>query len=445
MQAALFGAGVAFSTTASAQDTDIFAECSALGTISSATSRQLDQHLREIDRMNNVGLMAPAHIKLMEMLDGALNYCELEKRLRALGAKTRLLALPLTEFVPPEKAAEYTIAYPHKIFFTHSPSPRYAIWYELKGEQAAKDRLRTASMPAELNLVNLNRTGILVTANSVHDKYVLQQAWSEPPMGEADYAYAVLKKYKSEGKLSNRHASALMYIMSYYLKATDLTYTINNAAPKGTVQIFSIANDTERLLNQNALTCSCGYIPNSYMIVCDQALLQALDGWFSLMDGRTNMLGAEPGTRAGIFTVIDDAASEFLRYWVIGHELGHLRKRHNLTGATSASLRNMELEADRYAFAAMPGRVQAFGHQIAVQLIKQIARVAKITFEPMPEKVKVLEHEVGHPNLLSRAYNFVDAIQTVDFYIEELRKNYTLSADNGFRIASICDLASHAR
>jgi hypothetical protein len=97
-QAAIFGAGIAFSTTAFAQDTDIFAECSVLGTIDSTTSRQLDERLLEIDRKNHVGLMAPAHVELMEVLDGALNYCALEKRLRALGAKTRLLALPLTEF-----------------------------------------------------------------------------------------------------------------------------------------------------------------------------------------------------------------------------------------------------------------------------------------------------------------------------------------------------------
>ncbi|WP_143523665.1 hypothetical protein [Pararhizobium arenae] len=119
--------GLLFYTHSYAQVSTVPGRCWLFSELNEHSSAQVDKLLLEIDGFGSTADMISAHMELMKQAQGALNFCEIETRLRKLGAKTYLLAMPY-QFVTGLKAARnYSLTYVNPIFQTTSPIPKFAI------------------------------------------------------------------------------------------------------------------------------------------------------------------------------------------------------------------------------------------------------------------------------------------------------------------------------
>jgi hypothetical protein len=445
-------------------------ECYLWQSLDTENSDLLDKYLLELDASNNVAIMAQGHVDLMRQAGGAINFCEIERRLRKLNAKTFLLALPLEAILPPHLVDEYTITYPFQIFMSWSPAPRYSTWYELHGPERAAKKMEESGMNAEANRRNLNSTGVITGAKEVHPKYVRITSAIDYSSLNSKYKglYEVLAEYHAAGHLSSRHNSRLMYIIDAFIDALPVKgYTINAPPSADHLQLYVVDKDPKRILG--GLRCNCGFVPDTNLVICDKAILDALETWFSLSKQEESLRKQQRSDIPtefvpGAFAIIDDAFADFLLHWVVGHEIGHFKLKHSYSSLFMSfdnqpievrdpagqvlvppkPIKTMEAEADAFAFSGMPERAKGMGHQVIVQLIKQIARNAGIGPDPLPDgtsKVQIFEPHVGHPNLMSRAYTFVQTIGTEDFFIDKLRKNFDVAFEGGFRVNNVCALS----
>ena len=233
--------------------------------------------LQEIDRLEDTTAMFDAHIRLMQKAQGALNYCELERRLRRINAKTYLLALPYNQVTGP--SLEFSLVYPQPLFPTWSRIPKFAVWYERKGQDAARQRLKTSGLSPDNNLSNLNKAGVIIPATTQHEQYSLVRAPEIKGLNQTyEGLFETLEFYRVNSHLSSDFNPTLMYVIDRYLASTpDLKYTINEKVSSGYLQFYVIDKDPKRLLVN--FPCSCAYIPKSNLILCDKRALVALSKW----------------------------------------------------------------------------------------------------------------------------------------------------------------------
>jgi hypothetical protein len=56
---------------------------------------RVNNELNRIDELPNLNDMVFAHVEIMKAASGAVNYCDIERRLRRFRANTHLLTVPL--------------------------------------------------------------------------------------------------------------------------------------------------------------------------------------------------------------------------------------------------------------------------------------------------------------------------------------------------------------
>lgn len=417
--------------------------CYSFEDLSFSESVKVNRLLTEIDKMTGTAEMIRSHIDLMVAARGALNYCEIELRLRQIKAKTFLLALPY-DMVAPDPAL-YTLFYPQPTFPTWSKIPKFTVWYERRGEEAALQRLMDAGIEATTNLDNLNKAGSIMPASNIHKNYVASLPHEKKPRAVSyPQLSKILDKYREKGNLTNKYNSALMYAIDSFIE--EVKYSINAKRNVSGLQFYVIDTDPDRILRN--FPCNCAYIPKSNLIICDALLLKALSNWAVYDAG-----GAQ--ARYAI-TLANDGIADTLLYWLVGHEIGHYMLKHDYAGyfndhapgqtATSAIglTKSFEEAADAYAMARMPDVGKGWVHMTVNYTIQQlVARAApNRNLNEKNEAIFIHESEHSHPNLLRRMYLLKKAAGAVDFLLEELESKTIVNSEKGARFPGVCVLAN---
>lgn len=433
------------SSTLSTLDT----QCTLVDNVSEELNNKLNNVIDQIDKIPNTLEMIQAHIELLRAAPDAVNYCDIERRLRRLSAKTYLLALPVEKMV--DDAREFSLVYPQELFPTRSTIPRFAIWYERRGESVALDRLRDAGIDPRNNLTNLNFAGMLVEAEKHHERYAPPSVADAVPEDSKLTPLANdLNEYRKSGFLSNRHNVPLMYAASEYVRSVpDLHFTINSAVQSTNLSFFVIDSDPKRILV--GYPCNCVYVPKTSIIICDKKLLDALEKWI--------LYGRGDAGAPGILADVNTAISDLLLHWLIGHEIGHFINHDRFSTKFLAAFgtdteeantppkppKEMELGADRYAFEHFPSNLSGWGHMSVNFIIQQLVGIAVRSRSSLErsstDPIVVHEDEFGHPNLLSRAFSLKKATGAVDFLLEAYEQRLTVSFSAGARLSSVCALS----
>lgn len=425
-------------------------DCTVPQTFPEEMSNDLNEILLKIDKITDTGNMSYAHVDLLQESEGTLNFCEIEKRLRTLNASTYLLAMPYELITGPSEAHNYSLIYLQSLFPTWSPIPKYAIWYERDGKQSAENRLREIGSDWSQNLRNLNRTGLLIPANNIHKNYSTVKNSAKIGLNKKyEWYYDTLIEYKEGGHLTNKYNPLLMYVIDLYFSKFDIgvkKFAINDIPSGDHLQFYVIKDDPDRILS--GYRCNCFYIPDSNMIICDNLLLDAISKWVEY--GRDDKSSPE------ILSVVNDAISDLLLHWLIGHEIGHFAMKHSFSSnflafdgthgvidtLPKSPEKNMELEADQFAMAGMPDRVKGWGHMTTNYLIQQLVGIAQRSSNDVDGDIVVHNNEYGHPNFLLRAYGLKRATGAIDFLLEEYESRTTTSMVDGAKFPGICSLSN---
>lgn len=446
----LIHSSATFGADQSAVESQRFDPCASTDDLSFSTSAALNKVLLEIDSFPGTSDMLQAHFEIMKTLQGTLNYCGIERRLRQLKAKTYLLAVPYEAVSGPTRA--YSLSFPMPRFPTWSRIPKYSVWYERNGEVAAKKKLIDSGMVEADNLINLNRAGVLIPASNKHALYTTIESPNRTGLNPTyDGLYRTLEKYRASGALTNEYNPMLMQAASDYLSRQDpkIKFSINEAPSGELLQFYVIEKDPERILSY--FPCNCAFVPRSNLIICDKKLLAALANWVTYGKGTKNLPSQ--------VHLMNDAIADLLLYWLVGHEIGHFTLKHEydarFLGFGSPTLpavppsvpitKQIETDADGFALQHMPASVQGWGHMATNFIIQQLVAHAKLNTATATagdtKQIVVREPAYGHPNFLLRAYSLKEATGAVDFLLEQHQANTVSDPARGATLPGICTLA----
>ena len=412
-------------------------ECTLVEQVSPEIGKQLDEYIEKIDKLPSTYNMAAAHIELLRAAPDDLNYCDIERRLRHLSGRTYLLALSVEAMTG--KPSEYSLVYPQPLFPTRSKIPRFAVWYERGGRDAARAKLEAAGMDPANNLKNLNFAGVLSPAKNAHRRYLTpSDAGQEQDNSSASQLDKILAEYRDTGLLSNRYNVPLMYAAEQYVDTVpDLNFTINSRIQSNSLNIFVVDSDPKRVLA--GYRCNCFFVPHTSTIICDKKLLEALENWL--------LYGRGDAKALGVLADVNAAISDLLLHWLIGHEIGHFI-HHDAFSIDATTVKeepkpdkDMELTADKFAFENLPNNLKAWGHMTVNYLIQQLVALCTTALgTTSTAPIVVRENQFGHPNLLSRAFSLKEATGAVDFLLEAYERRLNVSYTEGVRLPDVCAL-----
>lgn len=432
-----------------AQDNELGA-CATFSDLDASQNDAIDKLIKEIDELPQTAAMIDAHIQLMRSAAGGLSYCSIESRLRRLGAKTYLLALPYRAVVGDRPG--FSLAYLQPRFPTWSQVPKYAIWYERRGHAESLRRLAEYGLRPEDNLTNLNHAGVVIEASGLHPSFTVVSSPSRDGLPETyNKLYEVLEQYRRDGNLDNSFNPMLMHAIDQYLPKGHATkYTLNDQITAGVLQFYVIDKDPLRLTRN--FPCSCAFVPKSSIILCDRRVLHALSNWAVYGQGseRQNIWA---------LSIMNDGIAGLLLQWVVGHEIGHYSLGHDY-GASfiafdddrqqatdgKAPVTQQEAAADAFAFSGMPARIRTWGHMTTNFLIQQMVAIAlgddARKLRSKDESIVVRDDGLGHPNLLTRAFSLKRATGAVDFLLEEYETRTVPNKSAGTQFPGVCSLSS---
>ncbi|MFG5410678.1 hypothetical protein ABXN37_24430 [Piscinibacter sakaiensis] len=436
-------------TTSPAQESEL-GPCATFEELSAQQSEAVDKLLIEIDQLPQTAAMIDAHIQLMQTAAGALSYCNIESRLRRLGGKTYLLALPYRAVVGDKPG--YSLTYLQPRFPTWSQVPKYAIWYERRGYSESLRRLAEYAQRPEDNLANLNYAGVVIEAAGLHPSFTVVEIPKKDGLPETySKLYEVLEQYRNDGNLDNSFNPSLMHAIDQYLpKGSATKYTLNDRVSAGVLQFYVIDKDPARLTRN--FPCSCAFIPKSSIILCDRRVLHALSNWAVYGEG---------GERHKLWalSIMNDGIADLLLHWIVGHEIGHYSLGHDYSASfitfdgnarQAAGEKNpvaqQEATADAFAFSGMPARIRTWGHMTTNFLIQQMAGIAlgndARKLRSKEESIVVRDDGLAHPNLLTRAFSLKNATGAVDFLLEEYESRTVPTKGGGAQFPGVCALSS---
>jgi hypothetical protein len=391
-----------------------------------------------------------AHIDLIQREMGAINFCEIERRLRRLGLNTRLVALPPALSYDPR---EYSLVFAHPM--QDGVVPRYSLWYERGGEAAAKRLLERVGLDVDGNLRRLNKVGIPAPATYVHQSYVMADKEDRTGLDRRyRRVYDVLSEYRSKGLLENRHNALLMHAAQTYVEPIEgLRFSINDVFSKGVLQLFVIGEDPQGLMAR--LSCNCVYLPGTSIILCDSALLDALSNWVGYGRGHNGWFGSaglQFGPAPFLTEVQNESSASFVMHWLIGHEIGHFVMKHdydnrfvplvsNGSSKQTANIRTFEASADDFAIRYMPRALKVTSPMTVNFLILTVfdhLRSQQNGGSLEGDKIFVREPKYGHPNFISRVFAFKRAYKLTDSLWDQLYARLRVSDSKGVTITSVC-------
>lgn len=439
---------VAFGAEQPAEEKQQFDPCAATDDLSFSTSTALNKVLLEIDSFPNTSDMLQAHLEVMKTLRGTLNYCGIERRLRQLKAKTYLLAVPYEAVSGPTR--DFSLTFPMPRFPTWSRIPKYAVWYERKGEAAARKKLIDSGMNEVENLNNLNRAGVLIPASNKHSLYTTVESPRRSGLNSTyEGLYRTLERYRASGALTNEYNPMLMHAANDYLSKQEpkIKFSINDTPTGDLLQLYVIDKDPERILSY--FPCNCAFVPHTNLILCDKKLLAALSSWVNYGKGTKDLPSQ--------IHLMNDAIADLLLYWLVGHEIGHFTLKHEydatflafgsprlpVASPSAPITKRIEIEADAFALKHMPPNVQGWGHMSTNFIIQQLVAHARryTATSGDTEQILVREPEHGHPNFLLRAYSLKEATGAVDFLLEQHQANTVSDPAKGASLPGVCALA----
>ncbi|MCF1465038.1 hypothetical protein FS827_27695 [Agrobacterium vitis] len=440
--------GLLFCTHAHAQMSTIPERCWLFSELDEEASVQVDKLLLEIDGFGSTTDMISAHMELMKQAQGALNFCEIETRLRKLGGKTYLLAMPYQYVTGLKAARNYSLTYVNPIFQTTSPIPKFTIWYEREGPSRAKQLLSMVGFDAEQNISNLNSTGMLVNASSQHPLYkITSDKDQESDPGKYKKQFDNLKQYEADGLLSYKYSPMLMHVIDQYMPfMKEKNYSINTPPTPDAISFFVIKEDPGRLLIGRR--CGCYYLPTT-TILCDEQLLAALQQWVKY--------GSGDDAQLSYIVLMNNAIGDLLLHWVIGHEMAHKKYEDNYGAMFSSDdeerpvlpadnapkkpPRDMESRADTFAYEHLPPAIAGWSHMATNFIIQQLVGIANPqALGDKSSPIVVNETPYDHPNLLTRAYSLKNVTGAVDFLLEEYEARTVTDNQKGTKYYGICSL-----
>jgi hypothetical protein len=415
----------------------------------SVSNNEINEELLRLDDLSSTAQLAIGFEELIQR--AGIDYCDVERRLRALNARTYLLAVPMAN--NGSAVEELTMTYAGRGGYFHPIAPRYSVWFERQGPEAAQRLLDRYGIGAEANLRNLSSAGHLAWASSVHRKLELKnlsekEAGIGTPFGQL---WKILTRYRAAGHLGYLHNVRLMYALESYLSSKDAPkFAINRYAGPEVLSVFVVERDPERLLSRTSLQCNCGHMPNTNLIVCDDELLRALEGWNHYATG--GFAGAR---------LLNDLNDEFILNWIIGHEVGHYILGHAFGGrfdavrdapssafSTPATKRKLEEEADTFAAEHMSGYLIGGLIMSANLLFYQLYdSIGMPPGKPVLARKVIYDSPADHPNMLFRLYSFRRAIGDsagleLNDSLWDGREEFLISsATSGLRFPTICEMA----
>lgn len=412
------------------------AQCASSAELTPADDKKVDEIIIKLDKIGDTSEMMSAHLKLMMAAPQAINYCTIEQRLRRLNLSTHLVAVPLEQLRLDPR--EFSILYPMERFQTWSIVPRFTIWYERGGADAALKIIERNGLDPAQNYRNLNDTGAAANAEAVHSKYQVSPSLSTLE-GLDSFWNNSLREYVEKGYLSNYFNTEILYALQDLVPNGE-RFSINNAPSNDVFSLYVVQSDPKRLLAGSH--CNCGYLPGSRVIICDFELLKALRNW-----SRYTISAEDPA----IMSVINSSTADFLFYWLLGHEVGHYVHKDNYqSNFTPSSDRDRaeahpkhsaELAADQFAIEHMPLQARSFAYMSLNMPIQQLYHMAEEANRLKKiDPIALRSPPTGHPNLLLRLYNLKDATNSVDSMFEGWQKQF-YDSTSGADFPSICSLA----
>lgn len=418
--------------------------CAANGDFGGAASAEIDKLLKEIDLETSTAAMVMAHIELLRAAKGTIGYCYLEQRLRGIGGKTYLLALPLRAVIGDKRG--FSITYVEQRFSTWSRIPKFIVWYERKGETEARRKLEEYGIDPKDNLSNLNSAGVAINAASQHPRFRLITTENRDGLNKTyDRLYKIIDEYRLAGNLDDSHNVTLMNAIEPYVRnEPSLRYSINDKPDSDALQFFVIDKDPNRLLIN--FPCSCAYIPKSNLILCDRRALAALE--------KLAVYGThKERQQIWALSIMNNGIADLLIHWLIGHEIGHYLYKHDYgagfigfaptDNTPSSPIYKQEQEADDFAFREMPDSVKGWGHMATNFVIQTLAQDASKTGPSSKDSTDIVIHDngIGHPNLLTRFFRLKSATGAVDFLLEDIEKRTHTNTEQGAELPGLCAIS----